>query len=289
MTAADASRWLDILLLGGGWIVAFAEVYMDESYVGKADAEHLHVVGYLFRKQGARLFTQEWGRTLKRVGLPYFHMAECAHGTGVFKDMDKSDRIALQTRLIALTHQHTVFGFGVTVNQPAYREIIHGAEGMPESPYAFAAFSALMRIRKWCNQTAFTGSISFMFEAGHEDSGKADDFLKWFFDIDVIAAKNRYGGHAFLPKSTPCLHPADMLAWQWNAEVARRHDPKRRPQRKDFLALVRPQDAVVEYDRKKLLELRAVLDIRKEFRDAAIADFLTGRAPLPALHDQGGD
>lgn len=284
--AGDFSDWLDLLLPRGGYVVALAEVFMDESYDGTDEPPYIHVAGYLFRKQKAKEFSRAWSNYLALKGLAYFHMQECAPGYGIFEKLSKQERIDLGRKLIELTHAYTAFGFAVTVRRADYERLVGPREGMPESAYAFALFAAMQRVRAWTERANFHGRISYVFEAGHGDRGKASVFMSWMFASDRVAENQSYGGHAFLPKETPGLHPADMLAWHWNLEVTRRHDPNRRPMREDFKALLREQDVVIEYDLPTLQALATSLQIAEQRRAEIIREVETGRrdiSDLPAL------
>lgn len=230
---------------------------MDESYDGTANSEYIHIAGYLFQKQKAKEFSRVWGNFLRARCLPHFHMADCAHGNDVFARRTDCDEIA--RKLIQLTRQYTQFGFAVSVRQADYAALVAPREGLPQSPYAFALFAAMLRVRAWTERTGFKGEIAYFFEDGHDDKHEADGFMKWMFGSEMVARNSSYAGHTFVEKCTPGLHPADMLAWHWNAEVVRRNDPKRRGVRRDFQALLREQDFVTEYDLKGLQALATAL------------------------------
>ena len=191
--------------------------------------------------------------------------------------------IDLVRKLIELTHAYTAFGFAVTVRRADYERLVGPRTGMPESAYAFALFAAMTRVRAWTEKANFNGRISYVFETGHGDRGKASAFMDWMFASARVAANQSYGGHAFLPKVTPGLHPADMLAWHWNAEVTRRHDPNRRPVRADFKALLRDQDFVIEYDLPALQALATSLQISEERRAEIIREVETGKRDISDL------
>lgn len=277
---------LDVMLPRGGYAVALAQVYIDESYDGTDEPPFIHIAGYLFRKQKAKEFTATWGSYLKMKGLPYFHMQECAPNPGRGPFEGRSDRDEIVRKLIALTKKFSAFGFAVTVARADYERIGGPRDGMPRSAYVFALFAAMNSIRRWTERANFKGEIAYFFECGHDDRGDAHDFMRWMFSGERVKQNYSYAGHAFVKKATPGLHPADMLAWFWNAEVARRHDPKRKPPRKDFLALVRDQDFVIEYDLPALQGLATALQIAEERRAQVMQEVLTGArdtADLPPL------
>jgi len=231
--------------------VTITEAYIDESYDDRGPPI-LCLAGYVFRKMRARQFAKEWSTYLKAKGLPYFHMSECAHRRGVFKG--RADTIEVAAKLIELTRELSAYGFAVTINEEDYNRILRPL-GMP-SAYGFALQSCIGMVRDWKESNHAQGPTSFFFEEGHKHSGDAYNFLTWIFG--TREERNRYGyaEHAFVPKATPGLHPADFLAWNEGLEVRRQIDPKRRPPRADLLAMVRLTDTVRHYVQEDLEQLR---------------------------------
>ena len=88
-----AQRFMDVLLPRGGCVMAFAEMYFDES----EDVRHnlLCVAGYLFKKEKAVALEQKWASILAEAGLTHFHMVEAAHyKKGMFKGWEKPIRVS---------------------------------------------------------------------------------------------------------------------------------------------------------------------------------------------------
>jgi hypothetical protein len=80
------------------------------------------------------------------------------------------------------------------------------------------------------------------------------------------------GVHAFIPKVSPGLHPADNLSWHWRLETVRsREKPRRRKTRADLIALWREQDMLTVYSRETLLQMKAEIEERAEKRAEARA------------------
>jgi hypothetical protein len=240
-----------------GWVVSF-EVYMDESYEERK-SDVLCIAGYVFRTLRAREFAKEWQPYLRRKGLPYFHMSECAHAQGVFKGRTDCDEIA--RKLIGLTRRKAEFAFAVTVDQAAYRQLLEGTFKL-QSCYSFALFEAMVAVRVWMENNNHYQPVSYFFEQGHHSKADADRFMNWVFESESIRQKYRYRNHAFLPKETPWLHPADFLAWSWRLEAGRQRQESRRPPRKDLLAMIRPGDMHIDYNAENLPGLRAALERR---------------------------
>ena len=64
------------------------EAYFDES--GTHDSSPVMcVAGYLFSAEQAARLDLEWADVLDRYKLSHFHAADCAHGVGEFKNLDR--------------------------------------------------------------------------------------------------------------------------------------------------------------------------------------------------------
>jgi hypothetical protein len=293
--SARFADFLNVMLPGGGLAVAITQVFIDESYDDK-QPPILCVAGYVYRKMRAVEFGREWGQYLRLKELPYFHMSECAHRDGIFKG--RSDTVAIAKRLIELTRSKTAYGFAVTVDEEAYARVVQPREGMP-SAYAFALKSCIGMVKNWKERSHATGPTSFFFEEGHKHQKDANNFLSWLFSSEEIKAKYGYAGHAFVPKETPAMHPADFLAWNSRLEAKRQYDPLRRPPRKDLLAVLRDHDQVRDYKLADLIRLEAALKdlevkrhrTRDEMQAAlrAAAFNPVGIGPAVEASSEGGD
>ncbi len=253
------------MVVKDGWAVTF-EVYMDESYEERK-SDVICIAGYVFKRFRAVEFSKEWVPYLRRKGLPYFHMSELAHGNGVFRGRDDCDEIA--RKLITLTRKKAAYGFAVTVDQAVYNQLLHGRFQL-QSAYSFALFEAMVAVRKWMERNNHNEPTSYFFEQGHQYRADADRFMTWLFESEIVRQKYRYRTHAFLPKETPWLHPADFLAWQWRLEAGRQNQIGRRPPRKDLEAILRPHDMHMDYNARNLPKLRRRLEERAAEKEAAL-------------------
>jgi hypothetical protein len=260
MSVEAFERFLDVMLPGGGCAVAFTEVYLDESYDDRNGSPLLCVAGYVFTKSKAKEFSRKWAAYLERKGLPYFHMSECAHGNGVFKGKD-CDGIARE--LIRRTRQDTEFGVAITINEGDYAELVGKRDGM-RSAYAFALMMCMHHVANWRQRTGARGQTAFFFESGHKHQNDANEWISWMVGSPLLQGALQYSGHAFVPKVTPGLHPADNLAWHWRLETSRRQDPNRtRPIRGDLRALMRDGDVYGDVSRARLEQFAADLEVRE--------------------------
>lgn len=250
-----ADHLIRALLPRGGIVVSLVEVYMDESSATES-VPFTTVAGYIFRANEARKFNKEWSAALAKKGLPYFRMSE---RIGLAKKhgltMDEMDQLA--RKLIKMLRHRTIKGVGAAVDEEAYQRLFVGRKNM-HSAYAFACFGALIQVGRWIENSGYDGEVAYYFESGDEDQSDAQAFLNRLFASPASKQRYRHVAHAFVDKkAVPALQGGDMLAWH----TAKLHKTtiEGRPPRKDFLALVRNQDAYLDYTPEQLALMDAEL------------------------------
>lgn len=244
-------RLIDAVLPGGGWVVAIHHVYFDESGTHEG-SPMMTVAGYIFRDEQARRFTRDWSKDLKRLGLPFAHMTDCATGNGAYSEMSLDDRVKSERLLIEHIKRRTIVGFGVSLDPNYYLKTVQGAF-QPPSPYSFCLLGAVSMVRGWIERTGFDGKIAYFFEAGHRHQTEANRLMNGIpAGGPVRMAKYCYLSHTFIDKTeAPPLQAADMLAWQhchYHVRRLKGHDRIRA----DFEALIRPQDMARDYTRASI-------------------------------------
>jgi hypothetical protein len=207
------------------------KAYFDES--GCHDGSRvLAVGGYLIRADRAARMERKWKAALKSYALPYFHMVECAHGSGLFSTLSKASRIQLQMRMIELIKRHTALGFVTIVNPKRFEEV----EPLPE-PYTFCVNACLMGICAWFKDKP-DSKIDFVFEAGHRNGKKADRHLMQHKSSSDEDISKYYKSHRFTNKQEACLlQAADLLVWH-SAKFLRDKVSNSRGPRADFISLI---------------------------------------------------
>jgi hypothetical protein len=236
-----------------------SEVYFDES--GTHDGSPMMTMaGYLFKKEQARLFSRDWAKCLKRLGLPAAHMTDCATGNGDYASMSMEQRILSEKLLIENIKHRSVFGFSVAVEPQLYDEIIGPfAAAMPA--YSYILMLAVAALRHWTETTGYEGRIAYFFESGHRHAREANQYMNMIgeYGPEVVDFMHYYT-HAFLDKRNALpLQAADMLAWLHRNHLMRVREGRTKP-RADFLALVRPRDMAGEIGREQLLMARAHME-----------------------------
>jgi len=177
-----------------------AAVYVDES--GSHDnSPVLSLAGYVFLRKKVIKFNNKLASTLRRYGLPYFHMVDCAHGRPPFDQLTMKQRIAVETRLIHLTKKYSEFGFVVSLDKASYADLIpeelkHDLGG----EYSFCVRSCFTHVTRWAERTRFRGSVSYFFEAGHKYQNEANRIVQEMFAGYKVVERFRYASHTFALK-----------------------------------------------------------------------------------------
>jgi hypothetical protein len=236
--------------------VIFTEAFVDESGTHEGSAM-LTVAGYMFRQDQARLFSRDWKKVLDHYGLPAAHMTDAVHCAGDYKraGLVMADCDLCNRRLIENIKRRTIFGFGVSVDPEMYERIV-GRENNAPSPYTFALQGCFTIIRRWAKRTSFDGSISYIFEAGHNSASEASRYIDMLLASPESKEVHRYARHSFLDKRLAReLQAADMLAWQYQHFHARKAVGIDRP-RKDYAALIRDKDVCIDHTEESLRRFR---------------------------------
>lgn len=235
-------RLVDITVPLGGAVVAFAEVYVDES--GTHETSDMTVVaGYVFRRVNAKRFQTEWMRVLRREGIPYFHMTDCATGNGFFKDWSIDRRLKIEKALIRLVRKESAFGFAMGMRPSVFRKRLPGTV----TPYTFLLTHSLLACQWWAHQKDFHGRFAYFFEAGHDSQSQAGSVMQMVAKNEKGKDAAQYLSHTFIGKEqAAALQAADLLAWLSRNALEKREAGKY--PRKDFLALKRDQDILQYHD-----------------------------------------
>lgn len=208
------SSWLiNAILPKGGYLVNLVECYFDESGTHN-DSPAMCVAGYIIEKSEALNLSHEWQVELDKYGLEYFHMVECAHGIGIFKDLPSLDRINIATRMIEIIKKRTIAGLSITVNEEEYREVVPSG-CLLGSPYSFCISSILTWLRHWLDTGVSVDKTAFFFEAGHQSQKQSNGIMNDLFKDKTMREKYKYSSHTFVDKKDFMpVQAADLLAWQ---------------------------------------------------------------------------
>ena len=76
---------------GGCTVLMLTEAYFDESGSFEEGPYIFCIAGYFIDSAQAKEMDHEWAAVLSAHHIPYFHMVDCAHGSGVFAGKKKEE------------------------------------------------------------------------------------------------------------------------------------------------------------------------------------------------------
>jgi hypothetical protein len=209
------------------------QAYFDESGTD-AQSPITCVAGYLFKSDQCLLFDAEWKAILNRHGIKYFHMTECAHGTGQFDAKSKDERVEIEKRLIGIIKRRAEIGIVTSVCRSDFAQF-----SVPEwrhrgGEYILCLQWCLAGVAAWVAKHGLKGKISYFFEAGHRLESRANQAMNWLAR-QPLSGECLYHSHTFIQKEAAlALQAADLLAWQWRRDWMNKFGDKRRSRRLDL-------------------------------------------------------
>lgn len=234
-----------------------AESYFDETNTHKG-AERLCVGGYVFHKEAAERQASRWVELIDKWRIPYFHMVDCAHNTGVFGHLNETECDLAAREAIQIIKDTASTGICVTVSESEYLEIV------PQLKFYGSAYDACARdvitgVSAWIDATGFKGAMHYYFEAGTETENNASWSILQVMKEPELKESARYEGHSFVPKiRSPGVQAADILAWHAGQDCKRALRGQR--MQKDFESLCEIPHRAVHMTRKMLVGVRDVIN-----------------------------
>ncbi|MCL4679336.1 MAG: DUF3800 domain-containing protein [Alphaproteobacteria bacterium] len=203
------------------------EGYFDESGSFEEDPKIFCISGYFLEEEKAKAMDAEWEKVLNHHKIPYFHMVDCAHGNGVFKNIARDERDQIVRKLIALIKKYTLCGFSFVAKEDQYML----PDGTPDiySALVSTCVDHLDAFRDFCR---IKSDVAYFFEAGHKNKGSAYNHIAR--KLADYSSSLTFGDK----QKVRLLQAADLLAWQSTKFAKDQHYSKKRPARKDFLSLM---------------------------------------------------
>lgn len=242
--------------------VVMISVFIDESQRNKGEGPFLTVAGYVFEKDSAQRFNEEWGDVLKREGVPFFHMKDLVNCKSLYRGWDAVDEdgetraIKFEKSLIEYIHRHSKFGFCVGVDEKACQEIVG------ENAYVFLITRAILICHDWAKRTSYEGRFGYFFESGWHQQSDVEKVLAGFFIHPNNREKFGFASHRFVKKTDPdaracqCADLLSYLAGHTYFRIKKNEKP-----RKDMQALFRNDVDIFEmYDAEALKNMKTPLN-----------------------------
>ena len=206
------------------------ESFMDES--GTHDSSPLTIVGgYLFDKESALRFQQEWDQVLfpfRKRGINWFHAYGVAHRQKQFAKLTHGERLSLFRKLVDLTRETAHIGFFTELESSVYdtwRANNPTVNSLVGTKYAACCFQGLLFLRQILREEKDIGDIHYFFERIGEEKGKGhpldrerNELLAVIEATPNLVEVCRYGGETRAPKGQfHALEAADLMLWTYSS------------------------------------------------------------------------
>jgi hypothetical protein len=206
-----------------------------QAYCDDAGSPYVCVAGYVFEPEQCLRLDDEWSQVIHKYGVSVFHMGDCAHGTGEFQGMPKKDRAELATACIGIIKRRARMGIIASVDQAEFRRL--GTPRGYHDAYVQCLVWCVAGAGSWARRYASGQKISFFFESGATLQKRADraiEFSRQFHDADPCNHSHTFIGK----KDAKALQAADLLAWEWQAELRNFIGPPKRLRRRSLVSLL---------------------------------------------------
>jgi hypothetical protein len=203
--------------------------FCDESYahVASKGEKPFVIAGYLAPAATWMEFAGRWNMSLHAEGLPYFHMADCDGGHGVFAGRSSSERERLQRRFIGIINQFPLRGVSAGVSQAAiaqlHDELARFRAPRPNerqsmvTPYLFAFEVCINEMLLQMESLPSEERLAFVFDNQHEFEGRAHKVRAILLGTESYRNRHRIGALTYEDKrdirGIP-LQAADVLAYE---------------------------------------------------------------------------
>ena len=194
---------------GKGWLVAL-RVYLDGA--GKEEANPVITVGgFLADSDLCVQIADQWNDA---TGGRVFHLTDfgtksCKLGS---RDWTQAERTAFLMRLAAIVNQPGVYVVSASLEVAAFNTVLYGAAHPQELGPASSgcAYITVLNVETLLrNEQRQRQEVSYVFEKGDREHEITKTFADW--DKKNSELKDMRS-HAFLPKKTTLLQPADLVA-----------------------------------------------------------------------------
>jgi hypothetical protein len=194
------------------WLTSYCDA------AGHPKGKHaLAVGGYVSSVQQWLRFEKAWKRTLEKVGIEVFHMADfmaCREGFENWRGREP-EQAALLLKLARITKDHVRFSVSTMVMLDDWNKVNKSSYALRENrctPYALGGFFTMHKLMNWLRRRTTNPSVKFIFEDGDKDKGH---FI-WLVDCLWKLNKRQLAGvkPQFKDKTVAPLQTADFVMWE---------------------------------------------------------------------------
>lgn len=194
--------------------------YCDES--GKHEsAKEFVIAGLRADVKTWQKFQKAWNAALLEANISAFHMNDCEHGWGEFKNRSLEEREELQRRFIEIINAHRLLLVSLSIPRDLFHHAVNpvGDKRYKKHPYFFIFHSFVHLMLKQPEGLGSGRKVNFLFDRQDEFSGFAR-FELWnrIKDDPSYEHRSNLGDLSFVSKKDPDssfgIQAADIVAYE---------------------------------------------------------------------------
>ncbi|MFZ3266860.1 MAG: hypothetical protein WA172_22840 [Terriglobales bacterium] len=248
--------------------VVFA--YFDET--GTHDAPEVVVAGYLFSKDGAKLFRRLFLENvlpllpLDKHGRRMYRTTLCVGGYDQFEPLSRPQREHIVDSMAEAIIKSVTLGVVVGIKKSEYQKAITQSPQLRElagDEYSVCLLRCIENIAGWLDHKNLHGRIEYVFEAGCNSQTEANAIIGKIVASSELKRRYRWHDYSFREKSPeiPQLFAPDLLAWEWQRARVNAHNPKRGEWRLTLQKLTHGAPHVPQYQTATSVGIRALVNL----------------------------
>ncbi len=256
--------------------------YLDESGT-HGGSDTVAVAGYVSNGTQWLQFEKDWQQALGEFGIERFHMVEFAHSKGAFETWSEEQRRVRLAILAEIIKKRTLGSVATSFSSADYRDTFSlEADRFVGGAYGLAATMTFMALGVAFARIGVFGSIEYVYEAGALGAVQVRRAFDENFADPGQKHRMRLSSLQFRTKQEDVpLQAADILAYEWNLQLARARGNSPRPFRRSLRLLAGDPHDWGSVSKAELAMFGRIIHARTRLRPDQLAD------PTPAPRSAG--
>ncbi len=247
--------------------------YFDETETPPRAAEPITgVAGYLFSKDGAKLFRQIFNETISLLIPPDKHGERIFHATKCIGRHDHCSALTvpesehITNLMVNAISRSATLGVVVLMPKKRYEDAVKRSPAIRQlagSEYSVCLIRCIENMAAWMDKTNMAGRIQFVFESGSMHEREANRIMQKISASDELKKRYRLRSYEFIDKcpDLPQLFAPDLLAWEAQREHVNGINPQRGEHRTIVSKLFSAVPHIPEYENDTTVGMRAFMNL----------------------------
>ncbi len=219
--------------------------YLDETGHSSDESQRFNgMAGFLAQKHDWECVEKKWKATLKRFGIPHFHMKDFAHFRGFFAGWSEQKRQQLLGKLFTHLESINPIPIGVIFDMEAFRSLPSQKLEHLTEPYMLSRSAMLSLTGGMLDAIGLKGRTTIIFSEQVEFRQCAHDYYRYAVSRELLVGKliapPVFGD---LREVTP-LQAADIMAYERDKECDSQFTAPSRKPRHGFEVITRMRNRI---------------------------------------------